>query len=1109
MADRIQWRRDTKARWTQFNPILLEGEVGYELDTDQYKVGNGVNNWNNLPYRGGDVLQEAGNSKTTGISQQGASILSRQATQIAQGATITYTIPATPTTRTMLNFPLVLGMRYEFIIKTKDGTDAPFNVSLHNENGDIIGNLTPWTGTAIVGSTLKFTCGAQQVCSYCSVYFGQTSNATEADVVVSTKFADTVSWDSKNPIRVDFASSLIRDAASNWGDEITIHSLKTLTAVSNIQVPLFLKGGNSYSLKVVRSDEGGNLTFNVQGVHSDGTTEVLASGSGNWISMNPVQDCIHFFIYVGSATVTPVAIDVTVRWNNNRVYTDTPEAVGQANNLYPDSYFDLGKDIKLLEEVLRTDVIGAPYFEDNKLKIPAGSFYGIVFYAALLGFKTGNEQQGGEMFCALCKTNIKEVGGTPNIAIQSDNTAANQFLYSVSLTDDVNYEGYRSIYGRRLALSLSTPEIMRIAFDNRRGTSELVIENFFFYKGDSNTKPFGMFDKIINKLWIDSKIRKNELYINYAPYYNSWNQRYALSSSTIQKDYVHLLMNSSNIHFGFDFQVNDSPFEPGGKLYWGVDSAYSDNDFIVLAIFYNAANAEIKRNQLTYAANDMDLKIRTYASDIPENCVRIWLRFQVTNLTSPTPFIDAKRFIISTSPITIEGDSELRLPIFSSSTESERTFCYVKPLSGNDDNDGSTVAQSVKTISRAQDIIGDEGEIIIVESGDFRETVNVSKKSTQRKLKIKALSGILARICSGTFITDATVLEDNVYQYPLDTFNNLTKFQLFQHDIDDVQTLIPDEERHPLQKGKKYRCNSTMIERTTSLDLVKTSTSKNPKFYYDDTAKILYFRIVDGTNIADNPVVIPSSTGIYGAKNQVALTLENIEVLYGPVAFRQAPAARAVDVACKYAYGAGCFTYDNSVAVEFIRCEATRSFSGSGTGDGFNGHSSTTEPALAKHTTATFINCWAHDCNDDGYSNHERCESTFIGGLFEYCGKGGLTPAFGAHDTYIGCLCRKSNYGIGLVGGATAAEGGVGSQVIAYNCLCTDNNQNYYASGDSSSETTGPNIMELVGCHSLRGKMNGYNAGSYGKLRLRNCYDKDSAHIKTGDVTFENGTLVE
>jgi hypothetical protein len=60
MADRIQLRRDTKANWESYNPILLEGEPGYVLDDPNlYKMGDGIHTWNQLPYRGydGTLLQ--------------------------------------------------------------------------------------------------------------------------------------------------------------------------------------------------------------------------------------------------------------------------------------------------------------------------------------------------------------------------------------------------------------------------------------------------------------------------------------------------------------------------------------------------------------------------------------------------------------------------------------------------------------------------------------------------------------------------------------------------------------------------------------------------------------------------------------------------------------------------------------------------------------------------------------------------------------------------------------------------------------------------------------------------------------------------------------------
>lgn len=72
MADRIQQRRDTAARWAQYNPVLLEGEVGYVLDDpNQYKIGDGVRAWNELPLRGfdGTVTQILGNSTTAVMSQ--------------------------------------------------------------------------------------------------------------------------------------------------------------------------------------------------------------------------------------------------------------------------------------------------------------------------------------------------------------------------------------------------------------------------------------------------------------------------------------------------------------------------------------------------------------------------------------------------------------------------------------------------------------------------------------------------------------------------------------------------------------------------------------------------------------------------------------------------------------------------------------------------------------------------------------------------------------------------------------------------------------------------------------------------------------------------------
>ena len=50
MATQIQLRRDTAANWTSSNPILTQGEFGYETDTAKFKIGDGTTAWNSLSY---------------------------------------------------------------------------------------------------------------------------------------------------------------------------------------------------------------------------------------------------------------------------------------------------------------------------------------------------------------------------------------------------------------------------------------------------------------------------------------------------------------------------------------------------------------------------------------------------------------------------------------------------------------------------------------------------------------------------------------------------------------------------------------------------------------------------------------------------------------------------------------------------------------------------------------------------------------------------------------------------------------------------------------------------------------------------------------------------
>jgi len=50
MALLLKWRRDTAANWTSNNPVLAQGEPGFETDTRAYKIGDGTTPWKSLSY---------------------------------------------------------------------------------------------------------------------------------------------------------------------------------------------------------------------------------------------------------------------------------------------------------------------------------------------------------------------------------------------------------------------------------------------------------------------------------------------------------------------------------------------------------------------------------------------------------------------------------------------------------------------------------------------------------------------------------------------------------------------------------------------------------------------------------------------------------------------------------------------------------------------------------------------------------------------------------------------------------------------------------------------------------------------------------------------------
>lgn len=861
------------------------------------------------------------------------------------------------------------------------------------------------------------------------------------------------------------------------------------------KIRTFLVAGEHYQITL--TTVGGNAQTIIRGIKADGTFvqigTITGTPAGATVVITPSENYYGFTIYYGSATT---ATSVNVLFETPAGASDgLPDALGDANNFYPDPFIEAGSNIKELEGVQNVSVQGKPEYYADRIVLPVGSFLGVLLDLSQFPYNPTTDYLN-----ALMKISAPGTGHLLSVAF--DPTTSGAYSSAVQLTTDPQFDGWVSFYNATGRSTLSNS--CRVTFDNRKGTQPLTIYRCMLWTGQ-NVAPFGMFAKQAWNAWKKVKDIKDIPIktINYAPYYNEFNlQGSAMNVVKTRTTLSYTVNNAGTTAFiGYDFNLADSPFKIGDVIGYGADNVVvsSATTAAMYCIFYNDST-EISRLALQLSAGGFC----THSGTIPENTTRILIRFQISGVGAAISVGDN---YLTKGEINKSSEWE-RQSIKHETTVNTTTAAvvYVDAVNGNDTNPGTTESAALATFAAAFSKTGVDTTIILI--GDTTERFNIKTKSNQRSVRLIGKRGLVNRIICGTKIDSGTLVAGttNVYQTPLSSFSAADHFQLFQHEVFDESTLIPDNERHPLQRGKTYRCDSTKITRVTSLDAVKTS--EGYTFFYDTDAQMLYVKIKEGTTLATNPVYIPGGSGISGNDGSVAFEMVNIECWYGSISLRFCHGGRAIDCAAKYAFGGGAWSWEAAIGVELIRCEATRAFSGSSTGDGFNAHSTTAGPALAKHTVATMIDCWSHDNNDDGYSDHERCETTIIGGLFEYNVKAGLTPAFGCQDTIYNAYCRKQvNNGIALVGGAKAEEGGRGSQIFVIGCICENNKNNFYVSGDKS--VNDENFGKFVNCISLNGTQYGYLCGNNARVELNNCMDSGSPTAKSGNIVVNNAALVE
>jgi hypothetical protein len=100
MSYRVQFRRGSEDNWSNVNPILLKGEIGYTISNNRFKIGDGVRNWKDLSYvaSGGAGTVTA---ITAGTGLIGGTITSSGSIAIDRSVVMTLATPQTITNKTL------------------------------------------------------------------------------------------------------------------------------------------------------------------------------------------------------------------------------------------------------------------------------------------------------------------------------------------------------------------------------------------------------------------------------------------------------------------------------------------------------------------------------------------------------------------------------------------------------------------------------------------------------------------------------------------------------------------------------------------------------------------------------------------------------------------------------------------------------------------------------------------------------------------------------------------------------------------------------------------------------------------------------------------------
>lgn len=226
----LRHRRDTAANWTANDPVLEDGQQGFETDTLKSKLGDGVTAWTALSYAsepgGGGTVTSVDLANSTGLTASGGPIVG--------SGSLTYTLSA--------NLQAWHGLA------TSDKTDSSVVPSTAPAAGQLlVGNAggTAYAPVSASGDATVASTGAVTIAND-AVTYAKIQNVSATDRVLGRSTAGA--GDVEEITCTAAGRALLDDATA--GDQRTTLGLGTAatvnTGTSGATIPL-LNGTNTFS----------------------------------------------------------------------------------------------------------------------------------------------------------------------------------------------------------------------------------------------------------------------------------------------------------------------------------------------------------------------------------------------------------------------------------------------------------------------------------------------------------------------------------------------------------------------------------------------------------------------------------------------------------------------------------------------------------------------------------------------------------------------------------------------------------------------------------------------------------------------------------------------